>query len=217
MSIESLTLLGVIITFLVTIVGWIITYRTQVSILKLQSEHQFNKEQRQVLITDHLDLIKDLGTWFEDGRKIYFDATLISPIDLTTIDISDLSKIDISKIRQLAEKIETAQQLTARLKDFRAKGPRFLELSKIYDFEAVSSTKWEWDSINLPTDLPQIIDAFEWEVIDQVSEILFGENGRAFPKIVDQFYGLHESGIRAIERIKTNLVVPNNHKVKKKK
>ena len=39
---EAITFLGVIVTFLTTVVGWIFTYRTQLAILKKQSDYQFN-------------------------------------------------------------------------------------------------------------------------------------------------------------------------------
>ena len=67
----------------------------------------------------------------------------------------------------------------------------------------------------MPNDLPQIIDNFENEVMDQVNEMLYGDIGRAFPKIEDQFHSLHEAGILAIEKIKSYLVFQNRTEVGK--
>ncbi len=67
--------------------------------------------------------------------------------------------------------------------------------------------RWEWGSSEMPIDLPQIIDNLENEILDQYYELSSGlEKDRVFPKVEDQFYSLHKSGIIAIERVKSELL-----------
>jgi hypothetical protein len=212
-----ITLLGVIITFLTTIVGWIFTYRTQVNILKRQSEISFEKEQRQVLIGDHLAFLKSLEEWFEKGRRIQLEATLITPIGpsiKSVVGAENLSREEgLTKLRNLERDSEKVQQAMEMLKEFRADGPKLMYLARLYDSQSASSTQWIWGSPNMPTDLPQIINAYEDEVIDQVTEAVSGEQERAFPKVEEQFHNLHEAGVQAIEKLKGYLVT-ENHKRK---
>jgi len=205
--VEIVTLFGIIITFLTTIVGWFFTYRTQLNILKAQSEYQYHKEQQKVLIDENLAFIKDLQVWFERGRKIFLDSASTSPLEIEKVKAIDIDEKERNTlIRQMATRFENMKHIVSELQELRTAEPRLLYLAKIYDPLANQSPLWVWGDPKMPNDLPQIIDNFENEVLDQVYEMLYGESGRAFPKIDDQFHDLHESGIQAIERIKTHIV-----------
>ena len=131
---EAITFLGVIVTFLTTVVGWIFTYRIQLAILKKQSDYQFNKEKQKALIDDNLAFVGDLPAWFEKGRKIYLESASIAPLEIQKIKMPDIDKNErIKIIDSLASRSEDIDHIIAELQEVRAAGPRLYYLSKIYD------------------------------------------------------------------------------------
>lgn len=218
---ETMTLFGISITLIITILGWIVTYRTQLKILKVQIDYQSQKDRKRALIDDNFTFIQDLETWFEKGRKIYLASIKVLPLSMTNLkrvvasDIDEKERMPI--IRQIAPELENAEKVVEELMQLRAEEPRLFYLAKLYDPLANHSPLWDWGNPQMPNDLPQIINNFENEVMDQVFEMLYGENGRAFPKVEDQFYALHEAGIQAIERVKNYIVDQEITKGDKKK
>jgi len=211
-KVEYLTLVGIAITFLTTIFGWIFTYRTQLAILKAQSDYQYHKEQQKVLIDDKLAFVKDLQAWFENGRKIFLESS-ITPLEIQNMNAKDIDEEEgIARIRRIASRIEEAKHIVSEFRELRAAEPRLLYLAKIDDPLANESPRWEWGNSKTPYDLPQIIDNFENEVMDQVDEMLFGKTERTFPKVEEQFHSLHEAGIQATERMKVHIVFQNTTK-----
>jgi hypothetical protein len=143
----------------------------------------------------------------EKGRKIYLDSTSVPPLEIQKINTCNVDEKErIAILRQAASRFEDVEKIVSELRELRAAEPRLFYLARIYDPLANQLLLWRWGDSKLPHDLPQIIDNFENEVIDQVYEMLYGETGRAFPKIEDQFHDLHKSGIQAIERIKNHIV-----------
>ncbi len=204
---ETITLIGIIITFLTTIAGWFFTYRVQLNILKEQSDYQYHKEQQKILTEDNLVFLKDLQAWYEKGRKIYLGAMSISPLEMEKLESANTNDDErITILRKTIAQIKEAKHITSDFSELRAETPRLLYLAKIYDPLAINAPLWEWGNTNPPKDLPQLIDNFENEVLDQIYEMLYGESGRAYPNVHDQFHMLHEAGIRAIERIKSHIV-----------
>lgn len=214
---EIVTLIGIIITLLTTIAGWFFTHRAQLEILTAQTDYQHHKEQQKILVGDNLAFIKELQVWFEKGRKIYLNAVAMPPLEIDKAEAEGFDEKErIKIISKMASRFEDVKHIVAELSELRAAEPRLFYLAKIYDPLASQSKDWKWGDPNTPNDLPQIIDNFENEVLDQVNEMLYGETGRTLPKIDDQFHALHESGIQAMERIKAYVVFQEIEKGVKK-
>ena len=84
----------------------------------------------------------------------------------------------------------------------RSKAPRLMYLAELYDPEYPKANFWIWGSSDMPNDLSQIIDNFENEILDQVPTIHGSNEARMFPFVENQFYELHEAGIKTIVRLK---------------
>lgn len=209
------------ITFLTTLIGWIITNRTQHSILvqQIKSQHEltylkeklsYAREQNRNKTLDVRVFLEELEDWFEKGRRMYLDALITSPIEIPDIDdlIEDekLRTEELQKYPHFKACIEKIRQLFTKALKFRSDASRLEYIAQIYDPDWSTMPLWTWGSTEMPVYLPQIILAYEDEVLDQIYELIYGsEEGRIFPKIEDQFYGLHEAGIKAILRVRSTM------------
>jgi hypothetical protein len=57
------------LTLIVTIVGWIVTYRLQRQILERQLLAERERDVRQLIIPARLDELRNLRRWFQEGMK----------------------------------------------------------------------------------------------------------------------------------------------------
>ncbi len=67
MSIEQI---GIFITLIITIAGWLVTGYYQRQILDRQIKYEREKEARQLIIPDRIQQIKNLRDWIEEGLEI---------------------------------------------------------------------------------------------------------------------------------------------------
>ena len=69
MDASSLALIGTGLTLIVTIGGWIVTYRLQRRILERQVLAERDRDVRQLIIPARLDELRNLRRWFQEGLK----------------------------------------------------------------------------------------------------------------------------------------------------
>jgi hypothetical protein len=200
---ESIALIGMILVFLTTVVGWLFTYRTQKAIqvaqlsaakdlAHLEDQLTSRREQAQLMIADRLEILKEIEGWIQLGREIYLEA----------YGHSQRGDSRLPDARALA----MYESVGPKLRELRAKAPRYYYLARLWDPISSLASKWQWGTAEPPEDLPQVLWFYEDEVSDQVGDALFGPRGRERPFIEDQFHGLHEAAIRAIERLNSQTV-----------
>ena len=200
---EIITLIGIVVVFFTTIFGWLFTYRTQRAIqnsqlsaardlAQLQNQLTFRREQTQLLISDKLEGLKEIEDWIQLGREIYLEA--YSHSQRTDARLPD------------TRAMTTYESVGPKLRELRAKAPRYYYLSRLWDPLSPHAKKWQWGETEAPEDLAQILWFYEDEASDQVADALFGPDARERPLIEDQFHGLHEAAVRAIERLKSQTV-----------
>jgi len=198
---DILTLIGILVVLLTTIASWKSTRRTQESILEKQTEaaselamleHRLStdREIRARFLNDGLSALTEMDQWFQIGRQVYLQA-----VQLEIERGSSLSEKDSKQIHQLYEGIGL----------IRSKAPRLLYLAKIHDPQTESAPKWQWGTEPFPSDLYQIINAFEDEVVDQFFQAMQGEKERGRPFVAGQFEAIHEAAIRALDRVKKSI------------
>ena len=201
---EAITLAGIVIVFLTTVTGWIFTYRAQKKIqasqlsaqnelARLQDQLTFSREQAQLLVDDRLDALRDMAGWVQLGREIYLDALAVPVAN--------------DELARGQHAIDLYKRIGPRLLEFRAKAPKYYYLARLWDPMASEAERWEWGEFRPPDDLPQLISFYEDEVSDQVSEALFGQKARHRPYVEDQFHGLHEAAVLAVERLKVDAAI----------
>ncbi len=201
---EAISLIATIVLLLTTITGWIFTYRAQLAIQKsqvtasrdlasLQDMLVFYREQTQTLVREKLAALQEIADWVEEGRSIYLDCLTEHEKDGNVIRPSFT--------------LEEQQAISARVGKLRARAPRYYYLARLWDPLAETASEWQWGTFSAPIDLAQIISAYENEVLDQFAEAFLGPEARIHPYIDDQFYGLHEAAVRAIERLKQHVAL----------
>ncbi len=213
---EILTLAGIIITFFTTIIGWIIVSNRQERLLKKQMESQkelarlsdeiaFKRVQKERLLSNVYDYLREIEEWVEYGRNIYLKAVtvdlsefkkalLVDPKDITSLLNSGVN------MERVGDQLKERQKLVDDIFELREKAPRLMYLCKYHDPLYGKTEYWTWGDPEMPADLLQLLNSFEDEVLDQVYEKTGTE--REHPIIVDQFYDLHEAVIGAINRLK---------------
>jgi hypothetical protein len=195
---EWINLIGIIVVFLTTIIGWVITVIIQFQILdkqklsnleltKIQICLEQQKEQNILYSTGKIERLNEIEKWVESCREVYLEASLL------------VGRKDID----LKEVVKSFRILFNKLVLIRKEGERIFYLSRIFDPIATTAPRWNWGSPDLPTDLPQLLNAIEDEATQRINEIT--ERDMEFPFIEGQFTGLHEESIKAIERLRQSI------------
>ncbi|MBI5943058.1 MAG: hypothetical protein HY864_01705 [Chloroflexi bacterium] len=152
---------------------------------------EIKKELIQFVLPEKLALLKEIESWFENGREIWHESFILS---------------EGKSYEKLEENFDAIEKIAVRLTKLRTITPRLIYLARQVDPEFKSDSTWVWGTEALPKDIPLIMDAFEDEVADQINEALRGQSGRTRPFIENQFYALHEAGHNAISRIKKLII-----------
>ena len=196
---EAITVVGIVVVIFTTVAGWIFTYRAQRKIqdsqlsaqrglAELQDRLTFRREQAQLLIDDRLEGLKEIANWIQLGREIYLEAYTHSQRASPSLPAE--------------QALSMYESVGPRLLELRANAPKYYYLARLWDPKSSGAQRWKWGEFEAPVDLPQLIRFYEDEVSDQVSEALLGPDARERPFIEDQFHGLHEASVRAVERLK---------------
>jgi len=197
---DKLTLIGILVVLVTTAVGWIFTYQTQAAIRRaqtkadqdlavLQSQLATSRDLSLRLIDDRLSVLSDLEAWAQLGRELFLDAQSFAAAK--------------DRGRTAQEILTFRDRVHPRLRTIRAEAPRLYYLAKTWSALPEGATRWQWGSKPLPSDLPQLMNAYEDEILDQVFEGLLGASQRDHPFIENQSYEIHEALVKAIQSTKT--------------
>ncbi len=186
---ELISLFAVIVTFLTTLVGWMLTYRsqrkTQQEIANLNEKFSIEREKRQYKLIK----LNDMEGWFNEGMKLAMDE--MAQVYRKSIE-NPTSEPNIL-IRSYREQV-------------------IVWIASIARYYALAS---EYDSIeNLEGQtyqgLARFVMDFSAEVIKHIDEMVYSEDGKVFVTEPIKLIDLGVDGIKAIERVRENILREQN-------
>jgi hypothetical protein len=195
MTIETITLIGVILTFLVTVIGWVITYRSQKHLIRLQEQFTLDRESRQYTLPDKMEFPNRVTEWFNQGLKLAIRARTLIGVQSLPGDQRDYA--DEKKTLELNHDAWQEQQ-----------AQNFI-LAKTHDPKFRPGHYWVLGSPALPSDLPNLILAFGFYVsvtVQAISQDIYMEQPSE-----DKITSLYRAGMDATERVK-RLLMTNSKK-----
>ena len=193
MTIETLTFIGVILTFLATVIGWVITYQNQRRLIRLQEQFNYDRESRQYALPDKMEFPNKVKEWFNQGLKLAIRAKTLLGVQSLPGDKKDYA--EEKKTLELNHDAWQEQQAQSFI------------MAKSYDPKFQPGHYWVLGSPALPSDLPNLILAFGFYVsvsVQALSQEIYVEQPSE-----DKITSLYRAGMDATERVKQFLIT--NH------
>jgi ribosomal protein S16 len=194
MTIETITFIGVILTFLATVIGWVITYQSQKRLIRLQEQFTSDRESRQHTPPDKMEFPNKVKEWFNQGLKLAIRARTLLGVQSLPGDKKDYA--DEKKALELNHDAWQEQQAQSFI------------MAKSYDPKYQPGQYWILGSPALPSDLPNLIMAFGFYVSVSV-QALSQEINMEQPS-EDKITSLYRAGMDATERVKRFLNTNSN-------
>jgi hypothetical protein len=189
---ELISLFAIIVTLLTTLIGWIFTYRsqrkTQQEVAKLNEKFSIEREKRQY----KLNKLNEMESWFHEGMKLSMDEMA-------------------RNYKKVVENPDTEPSLLFR--SYREQSliwmasiPKFYALAGQYD--PISTTE------NTPVSkkeskrelLSQLVINFGQEVTNHIDYLVHSNTESFVVKSPEKLLDLNVEGIRAIERVRQNIL-----------
>ena len=180
---EKIMFIGLVVTFLTTVVGWIFVARSQhnsqESITKLQEKFAMDREVRQYTLPNKMEVLNDMIEWFNQGNQLDFDARKL---------LAPLSPLD------------TAQDYENNKQTLRLSFGTWQKLQLQYIAMAE-----QYDPMGKQGNLPRLVTAFGWTIALSVQSVIIIDVYLDQPSEYD-VKKLYDAGLAEIEIVKHNLV-----------
>jgi hypothetical protein len=186
MTIETIILIGVILTFFASVIGWVITYRSHKRLIRLLEQFTSDRESRQFTLPDKMEFPNKVKEWFNQGLKLAIRARTLIGVQSLPGDKKDYA--DEKKSLELNHDAWQEQQAQSFI------------MAKTYDPKFQPGHFWILGSPALPSDLPNLILAFGFYVsvsVQALSQEIYVEQPSE-----DKITALYRAGIDATERVK---------------
>jgi hypothetical protein len=186
MTIETIILIGVILTFFACVIGWVITYRSHKRLIRLLEQFTSDRESRQFTLPDKMEFPNKVKEWFNQGLKLAIRARTLIGVQSLPGDKKDYA--DEKKTLELNHDAWQEQQAQSFI------------MAKTYDPKFQPGHFWILGSPALPSDLPNLILAFGFYVsvsVQALSQEIYVEQPSE-----DKITALYRAGIDATERVK---------------
>lgn len=209
---EVVNLVGIIIVLLTTIIGWVITYRTQQRLITLQNKFEAGQEKIKHVAPSRLTELEHMKEWVQEGYDLFEEAGYISIY---------LNKSKSSGVR---EKFDP-DTLIKRGVNWASSIGRYGQLATIYDTKYPASSKFDPSKPDWP--LSNFLDAYRTTIVEVLNEEITayiksegplpssasvkiavdaGDPNIDVPKYPGTPYQLYSAILAAIERVKELVV-----------